>query len=440
MRDRSTLEILGRRWSVIAATLLVFVVAAGVISKVLPKVYATSSTLIVVQNENAASFDAVQAAQVTARSYSDIISAPAIAGLVATRLGGNATTSSVGSSISVSPVVETQLLRITAESRSPLYAQRLANVYASVVIQYASQNLGSSAGASMALASPATRPTSPARPRPTLYVFIAAILGLFFGVGAAFLLERLDTRLRTADEVRAHFKQVILTRVPRRGPSTVSRHAFDEAFGLLRTNLQFASPRGLPKLIAVTSAREGEGKTTCVTNLAFAMAEAGSRVILVDGDFRRSRLPAEVMPGHTARLRPGLADYLVDACSLSEIVHDTGRLGVQLVPTGPLPVNPAAFLEAHNIQPALHELSERADVVLVDLPPLSAGADASILAARTDGVIIMLNLARSNERVVTDVLRQLELVHASVLGFVLNEDRAIEFAYDYEYAAAGPSQ
>jgi capsular exopolysaccharide synthesis family protein len=193
-------------------------------------------------------------------------------------------------------------------------------------------------------------------------------------------------------------------------------------------------------VIAVTSAREGEGKTTCVTNMAFAMAEAGSRVILVDGDFRRSRLQAEAMPGHAARLRPGLADYLVEAGSLSEIVHDTGRPGVQLVPTGPLPANPAAFLEAHSVQPALQDLAERSDVVLVDLPPLSAGADASILAARADGVIVVINLARSNERIVTEVLRQMELVHASVLGFVLNEDRAIEFAYDYEYAAAQPSQ
>jgi polysaccharide biosynthesis transport protein len=435
MRDRSTLEILGRRRSVIAATCVVFIVVAAVVSHFLPKVYSATSTLIVVQNGNSVGFDAVQAAEVTARSYSEIVGAPVIAGLAASRLGGGATAGSVGSAVSVSPVIETQLLRISAEDRSPLYAQRLANVYTSVVIEYAHKYLGSSAGASMALASPATRPNSPVRPRPKLYIIIGAILGLILGIGAAFLLERIDTRLRSAEEVRSRFKQVILTRVPRRGSGTESHNAFDEAFGLLRTNVRFASPTGVPSVIAVTSASEGEGKTTCVTNMAFAMAEAGSRVILVDGDFRRSRLPAEVMTLHAPLLRPGLADYLLDACSVEEMIHETGREGLQIVPTGPQPANPAAFLEAHTLQPALDELARRADVVLVDCPPLSAGADASILSARADGVIVVVNLDRSNERAVNDVLRQLQLVHAAVLGFVLNEDQTIEFAYDYAYSA-----
>jgi capsular exopolysaccharide synthesis family protein len=434
MRDRSTLEILGRRWKVIAATLVLFVVVAGIISKVLPKYYTATSTLIVVGNGNVATFDAVQAAEVTARSYSDIVSAPVIAGLAARRLGGGATTNSVSSAISVSPVAETQLLRISAQGRSPLFAQRLANSYASVVIEYAHRYLGSTAGASLSLASPATRPTSPSRPRPTLYVFIAAILGLFLGVGGAFLLERLDTRLRTVDEVRSRFKQVVLTRIPRRGTSSLSKNAFDEAFGLLRTNLQFASPSGLPKVIAVTSARGGEGKTTCVSAMAFAMAEAGLRVIVVDTDFRRSQLQAEVMPDRAEPLRPGLSSYLLDDAPLEEIVHDTGRPRVQIVPTGPLPTNPAAFLESHGVQAALRELAERSDIVLVDCPPTSAGADASIVAARVDGVIAVINLERSDERVVGELLGQLEIVHAHVLGFVLNEDRAADLTYDYEYA------
>jgi capsular polysaccharide biosynthesis protein len=244
---------------------MVFVLAAGILSKVLPKVYSTTSTLIVVQNGNAATFDAIQAAQVTARTYSDIVSAPVIANQVATQLGVGATEQSIRSAVSVSPVVETQLLRITAEARHASRAQLIANTYAAVVIRYTHEYLGSTAGATLALASSATLPTSPARPRPSLYILVAAILGVFFGVGGAFLLERLDTRLRSADEVRERFNEVILARMPRRGRTPASLNAFDEAFGLLRTNLQFAGPDGPPGLIVVTSAREGEGKTTCVT-------------------------------------------------------------------------------------------------------------------------------------------------------------------------------
>jgi capsular exopolysaccharide synthesis family protein len=417
----------------VVGTFAIFVVLAGVISKALPKVYSATSSLVVVQKENAATFDAVQAAQVTARTYSDIVSAPVIAGQVAHRLG--LTTSSVSSAISVSPVTETQLLKITAEDHNALTAQRLANTYAAVVIEYIHQYVGPTVGANVALASGATRPTAPARPRPTLYVLVAAILGLFFGVGGAFLLERLDTRLRTADEVRERFSELILARMPRRGRTDTSVNAFNEAFGLLRTNLQFASPDRPPRVIAVTSAREGEGKTTCVAQMASAMAEVDSRVVVVDADFRRPMLQQLMLPEHPGPLRPGFSNYLLDGRSLEEIVHSTDTDGVELVPTGPLPASPAAFLESHRVQPALQELAERADMVLIDCPPLSAGADAAILAGRVDGVIIVVDLDRSDERAVRDVLRQLKTVHASVLGFVLNRDRAVEFAYDYEHAS-----
>jgi len=422
------------------ATFVIFVVVAGVLSKTLPKVYSATSTLIVVQNENAATFDAVQAAQVTARTYADIVSSPAVAEQVAAQLGGSATAGSVSAAISVSPVVETQLLKVSAEDHSPSRAQLLANTYAAVVVRYAGQHLVPTAGAKVALAASATRPTSPTRPKPTLYVLIAAILGLFFGVGGAFLLERLDTRLRTAEEVRARFSEAILARMPRRGRSEASLSAFNEAFGLLRTNLQFASAGGPLGTIAVTSAREGEGKTTCVAQMALAMAEVGSRVIVVDADFRRPTLQEQLMPDQPRPLRPGLSNHLVDGATLQEIVHDTGHPGVELVPTGPLPPNPAAFLESNRVEPTLRELAERADVVLIDCPPLSAGADASILAGRVDGAIVVVDLERSDERAVHDVLRQLHTVHAPILGFVLNRDRAAELAYSYRYAGHASSR
>jgi capsular exopolysaccharide synthesis family protein len=436
MGDRTTLEILWQRRAVIAAVFVTFVLVAAILSKVLPKVYSASSTLIVVQNGNAATFDAVQAAEVTARSYSDIIGSTAVAELVATRMGSGSTATSVSSAVSVSPVAETQLLRITVESKNPAYAQRLANVYAEVVIEYARRNLGSSAGASMALASPATRPTSPSRPRTSLYVLVAAILGLCLGVGAAFLLERLDARVRSADELRRRFKHVVLTRIPRLGTSTASTFAFRESFGLLRTNLQFATPDGMPKLLAITSPRESEGKTMCVAHTAYAMAEAGLRVIIVDADFRRSRLQREVLGRDTQPLHPGLSEYLQDECGPEDAVHDTGRPGLQLVPTGSLPENPAAFLASHGLGGALRELTKGCDAVLVDTPPMAAGADASTIAARVEGVIVVVNLKRSDERILNDVLRQLAIVHAPVLGFVVNEDDSINLAYDYQYAAA----
>jgi capsular exopolysaccharide synthesis family protein len=436
VRDRSTLGILWRRKWVVAAIFVIFVVLGAVISKALPKVYTATSSLVVVQKENAATFDAVQAAQVTARTYSDIVSAPVIAAQVARTLGHGESQTSVSSAISVTPVSETQLLRITAEDRDAGKAQALANTYASAVIEYIRQNVGSTVGANVALASAATRPTSPSRPKPALYVLVAAILGLCFGVGAAFLAERLDTGLRSAEEVRERFDELILARMPRRGRTVASANAFNEAFGLLRTNLSFASPDRNPKVIAVTSAREGEGKTTCVAQIALAMAEVDLSVIVVDADFRRPALQQAVISGHPQPLQPGLSNYLLGTCSLEDAIHPTDTDRVELVPTGTLPPSPAAFLESHRVEPALHELGERADLVLLDCPPMSAGADAAVLAGRVDGVIVVVDLTSSDERSVREVLRQLRTVQAQLLGFVLNRDRAVEFAYDYERAGS----
>jgi polysaccharide biosynthesis transport protein len=435
VKDRSTLEILWQRRRVVVAAFLVFVVVAGVLSKLLPKVYSATSTMIVVQNENAASFDAVQAAQVTARTFADIVGDPAIASLVAQHLGGGASTASVSSAVTVSPVLETQLLKISAENGSPKKAQELANIYAAVVIQYSQQQLRGSAGASVALATAATRPTSPVRPRPSLYVLIGAILGLFLGIGAAFLLDRLDTRLRSAEAVRARFDEVILARLPRQGRRGASPNAFHEAIGLLRTNLQFASPDRPLEVLAVTSGREGEGKTSCVAELAAAMAEVGSRVLVVDVDFRHPMLRERVMPDRPTPDGPGFADYLRHDAALEEIVHDTGHPGVAYVSTGAVPSNPAAFLESHDLRSALRDLAAHADVVLVDCPPLAAGADASVIAGAVDGVLLLVDLESANERMIRDALRQLSTVRAPTLGFVLNRDRAAELAYDYEYVA-----
>lgn len=416
------------------ATFAIFVVLGAVISKALPKVYTATSALVVVQKENSATFDAVQAAQVTARTYSDIISAPAIAAKVAQKLGGGETQSSISSAVSVSPVSETQLLKITAEDHNAAKAQAIANTYASAVVEYIGQNVGPTVGANVAFASSATKPSSPSRPKPTLYVLVAAVLGLCFGVGAAFLAERLDTGLRSAEEVRERFGELILARMPRRGRTPAATSAFHEAFGLLRTNLAFASPDNPPKLIAVTSAREGEGKTTCVAQIAAAMAEVDSKVIVVDADFRRPALQKAVVSGSPSPLQPGLSNHLLGSCSLAEAIHPTDTEHVELVPTGPLPPAPAAFLESHRVEPALRELTERADLVLIDCPPMAAGADASVIAGRVDGVIVVVDLASSDERSVREVLRQLKTVRANVLGFVLNRDRAIELAYDYERA------
>jgi capsular exopolysaccharide synthesis family protein len=273
---------------------------------------------------------------------------------------------------------------------------------------------------------------SPARPKPTLYTLLAGILGLALGLAVAFVRERFDHRLRTSEDVEAQFDAPVLARVPRRGRSDTSIAAFREAFRLLRTNLQFAGAEGRTAAIAVTSGRQDEGKTTTVMQLALASAEVGQRVIVVEADFRRPKLQRELLPDRDESLRPGFSNYLVEAAELEDVIHPTGRPNISIVPAGPLPPSPSALLESRRGQSAVGEFLTQADLVLLDCPPLSVGADASVIAGWVGGVILVVDLAGSTDRVVRDAMRQLESVRAKVLGLVLNRDRGAEpSSYDY---------
>jgi polysaccharide biosynthesis transport protein len=438
MRNDSPLAVIWRRKGIIIAVFLAFAVTAAVVSKTLSKVYSTHATLFITLPSDTQSFDTVQASQAIARSYADIIDSPNIARLVADRVGGDPR--QLLDKTTFEPVAETQLLQITAEDTSPQRAQEIANGWADTFNEYARTRLQPNTRASISLADAAPLPTSAVRPKPTLYTLVAAIIGLAIGIATAFLRDRLDNRLRTSEDVELRFDKPVLARIPRKGRSDTSEAAFREAFRLLRTNVQFANRGQRAGALAVTSGRQDEGKTTTIMQLAIASAEVGQRVIVVEADFRRPALQRAMMPERDEPLRPGFSNYLVEAASLDEVIHPTRRPNISIVPAGPLPPSPSALLESRRGQRAVSDFLTRADLVLLDCPPLSIGADASVISGWVDGVILVVDLGGSTDKTVRDAIRQLEAAHANLVGLVLNRDRGAEpSSYDYYLSVGTPS-
>ena len=427
-----------RKWTIIITTVVV-VLVTGIVSQVLPKVYETQATLLVALPADTQSFDSVQASQAIARSYADIIESPNIAQLVSSRLGAGFPRSRVASETSFEPVAQTQLLKVSVADRSAADAKRIADTYAVVFIDYARRNLARTTGATISLADAAPLKRTAARPKPALYTMVALVLGIVLGTALAFLVERLDRRLRTADDVESKFDVPVLARVPRRGRSDSSITAFKESMRILRTNLQFAGGARELRSIAITSAGEGEGKTTTVANLAVASAEVGQHVIIVEADLRRPALQSEILPEHTTPLRPGFSNYLVETVPLEHCIFPAGKPGVDILPAGPLPPSPSALLESRRGQTAVAELGARFDLTLIDCPPLSVGADASIITGWVDGVIVVVDLQGSTDQSLRQALRQLEAVKAPVIGLLINRDRSAE-ATRYDYYTALPPQ
>ena len=380
-----------RKWIVVATTILLVAVTYAYASTQ-EKVYVASSKLLIAQPGDTQTFDAVQAAQVAARTYGSVLTGPNIAALVSEELGGTPSANRLEKSVSAEPVPETQLLRLTVEADDPELVKRIADTYAEVFTAHVRRELTPVTKVTVTVADAATVPRGPARPKPKLYAAVAFVLGLALGLALAGLRERLDRRLRTVEDLEELVSAPVLARIPRRSRGEASSAAFTEAFRVLRTNLQFALPDGILRTIAVTSYEPVEGKSTTVSQLARVSATAGNDILVVEADVKRPSQQAFFRPDATGRLAPGLTTFIVGGAPLEQCVHPTGVHGVGLVPTGPPVPSLSGLLESARGREVLDDLAGAADLVLFDCPPLTVGADAATIAGRVDGVVLVVDM------------------------------------------------
>ena len=436
--DQLLITLWKRKWIVIL-TVLIATLATYVVSRSLPKVYEAEATLFVGNQSNASNdFEAIQSAQVLARTYAELIQSENVADLVAEELPGDETAGELLGRMSFSPISDTQLLVVSAEGDSPEEAADLANTYAQTFVEYADEELSTETNGEVSVADQAQPPAAPVRPRPTLYAAVMFVFALFLGAGLALLRDRLDTRLGSEDDLARELNVPVLARVPsiaRRRLSRSREQRFLEAFRVLRTNIAFLSPQEPLSSVVVASAAAAEGKSTCSLALARVMAEQGRRVLVIEGDLRRPAL-ARMYELSDPALK-GFTHYLALGWRFEEVVHETPVPNVFLMPAGAVPPNPSTLLRPDSLQHLLAEASEWADFVIVDSPPLSAGADATILAHAVGTVMFVVNHRRGSRAKVTAAIRQLRQTDANIAGLIVNEVAGSE-DYDRYYGDAVP--
>lgn len=209
-----------------------------------------------------------------------------------------------------------------------------------------------------------------------------------------------------------------------------------EAFRTLRTNLQFTSPDRELKTILITSVGPGEGKSTISANLAAAWARSGARVVLLSCDLRRPVLH------HIFGVRntQGLTGHLTGQAALDEVIIKTNVPGLDFIPAGPIPPNPAELLQSKAMTKCLQELRERYDVVICDGAPVIAVTDAAVVASQTDGTVLVIEVGDTPKEAAVHAKELLERAKANILGVVLNKvnthDRMGSYYYNYYYSEA----
>jgi capsular exopolysaccharide synthesis family protein len=255
-------------------------------------------------------------------------------------------------------------------------------------------------------------------PNPPNNFALAAVAGLLVGGIAAIGREVADHTVRTAEALEVLTSAPVLARVPMDpdGPLvSASASARTEALREIRTQVQCAAAARSVKTLAVTSAVPGEGRSATACGLALLFAEAGQRVLVVDAELRHPRLAAFLGREDTA----GLSTVLDGTAVLEQVLQPWGA-GLWLLAGGRTPPNPSELLSSARMTELVDEVRRRFDVVIFDCPPLLPVTDASVVAARTDGTLLVVRARRTTSAQVTDAVRALHAVNATLLGCVLN--------------------
>jgi capsular exopolysaccharide synthesis family protein len=209
-----------------------------------------------------------------------------------------------------------------------------------------------------------------------------------------------------------------------------------EAYRTLRTNLYFSSLDQALETLVVTSAAPGDGKSTTLSNLAVTMAQGEKRTILVDADLRQPALHRYFGVDNSQ----GLTTMAVDEAALSEpplVGTDVDNLW--LLPSGPLPPNPAEILGSRRMQDIIETLKARADIVLFDAPPVIAVTDAAVLGTKVDGVLLVVRAGKTRREHASRAKELLERVNVRLVGAVLNNaasDQSLGGYYTTEASAS----
>jgi receptor protein-tyrosine kinase len=493
---RAALRVLHRQWLVVAICLAVATAGALELSLRQTKEYSATSSLLFRdpgfdQKLFGTSFFAPSTdAQREAATNVKLVSLQVVAARSRRALATALTASELQNKVDVSAEGDSNVVSITATDHRPSFAAALANTFAQEYIAFrrdadrqkikqaqelvqrqiarlSPRERGSQQGRGLVdrveqlaiLASlqtgnaeqvqPAGVPSSPSSPNVRRKVALGAALGLLLGLGLAFLLDRLDRRIRDPEELEDAFRLPLVGAIPKSRAFAASKTASGidasglEAFAMLHAKLRYFNVDREVRSLVVTSAEPRDGKTTVAWFLAAAAArQDGARVLLIEADLRRPTIAHQRLVAPF----PGLAELLTQDVDFAEVVQiasvaslDGGVAPVEfdVVVAGAVPPNPMELLQSRKMADLLEMVSATYDLVVLDTPPITAVSDAIPLIARASGVLVVGRLAKTSRDSAARMRDQLIGLGAPTLGVVANEANGREYGY---YGYVGPDR
>jgi tyrosine-protein kinase len=469
------------KW-LIVASVVVCVALALFITKTSSKVYSASAIIQVnaPSSQTTDTFQNQQASIALAKTYATLITDRSFLEKIRERVGnGRYSVGELKARVSAGAIQDTTLVRMSVEESSPAAATSLAADVAQAFVQVVGQDAavrngdqareiqneitqisneiaslkrtgrdpqkvdsdqlalkaltdqlaqirGDSArqSGSVSLSAPPTASSAPIRPRPVLNIAAGVMLGLLLGLLLAWLRSRLDRALRSSEEAEELLGAPVLASIPLRKRYSLEDSVLSEAYDILRANLAFLSLDQALRVVTFTSFNPGEGKTSSVEGLAYAAVRGGMSVLLVDGDVRTNSLSTQF----GARGLPGLTSTIVGTSSLEDAVLEIVP-GLSLLPAGPTPPNPPSLLSSGRMRELVAELREQHNLVIIDAPPVAHLADASILAAISDGLVLVARVGVTNRADLPAAAANLRHSPTPIIGTIVLSPQMIDESY-----------
>ena len=353
------------------------------------------------------------------------------------------------SMISAESVDSTEIFQVVVTSPDPQEAERIANAIGHILPNRIKEIIDGTSAKVVESAVVAKSPSSPSYTKNTMLGFI---IGLVLSAGLVVLQELLDITVRSEEDIAQSCKHPILASVPDMEAHTKGGYYYGygnkkkayakgsgkdgkqmevvggnisfaaaEAYKLLRTKLQFSFvDEGGCRIVGVSSALTGEGKSLTAVNLAYSTAQLGKRVLLVDCDMRRPSL-SEKLPINKA---PGLSDFLTGQITADNLIQLCGikeeEKAFHVISAGRTPPNPMELLSSGRMEKMLSQLRGHYDYIILDLPPVGEVGDALAAAKLTDGMLIVVRQNLCDRIALNSAIRQFEFVDAKILGLVFN--------------------
>ena len=341
----------------------------------------------------------------------------------------------IAGSLSMGSVSETGVLQVRCTTRDPQMSADICNAVMDVA---PAEIIRVVSAGSIEVIDYATAPHAPDSRSPVRKALRGGLIGAAAAGALLVLLFLLNRKVTDVKDLTDNYTPPVLSSVRRSKKDTGDPSMYllnddssmenIESYAKLRMNLLYTLVGKERHSVVITSAISGEGKSTISANLAISCAMSGKRVLLVDGDMRRS-CQRDIF--RYRKSAAGLSDILVGTCDWKSAIRQTDRETLDILPAGQLPPNPAELLGSNEMKALLKELEENYELVLLDMPPINIVSDPLVLSSEVAGSLFVARQDYTDHRELRNALNAAEMTGMEVLGFVFYGENLREGGYYY---------